>query len=221
VGLPAPGVDDPDGNQLFFNYPNETASGKMCTHGRIFPAARGLLLMGAALPSILPPPAGTAMTLKALRKAPAAQGKFIAEVIQKDSPEAAASEHLVNSAWCSSGCWGSGFCLGRGRRMFHSSSNRAISRTGTELTIFGHRIYVALQFERGNGIEFDWDAENTKYLGAHKVTAREFECIIQNFPLDLAYEVVNGEERYRSVGMARSGILLVVTWTLRDGRCAP
>jgi len=22
-------VDDPDGNQLFFNYPNETASGKM------------------------------------------------------------------------------------------------------------------------------------------------------------------------------------------------
>ena len=24
-------VDDPDGNQLFFNYPNETASGKMVT----------------------------------------------------------------------------------------------------------------------------------------------------------------------------------------------
>jgi len=28
VGLPAPVVDDPDGNQLFFNYPNETASGQ-------------------------------------------------------------------------------------------------------------------------------------------------------------------------------------------------
>ena len=24
-------VDDPDGNQLFFNYPNETASGKIVT----------------------------------------------------------------------------------------------------------------------------------------------------------------------------------------------
>jgi len=28
-------IDDPDGNQLFFNYPNETASGKI-----IRPAAR-------------------------------------------------------------------------------------------------------------------------------------------------------------------------------------
>ena len=25
-------IDDPDGNQLFFNYPNETASGKIVRH---------------------------------------------------------------------------------------------------------------------------------------------------------------------------------------------
>ena len=69
-----------------------------------------------------------------------------------------------------------------------------------------------------NGIEFNWDAINTKHLAAHKVTAREFESVMRNSPLDLAYGVVDGEERYRSVGMTGSGRLLVVIWTLRDGR---
>ncbi len=69
-----------------------------------------------------------------------------------------------------------------------------------------------------NAIEFDWDAENTKHLAAHKVTAREFEKLMQNSPLDLAYEMVDGEERYRSVGMTDSGRLLVAIWTLRNGK---
>jgi len=60
-----------------------------------------------------------------------------------------------------------------------------------------------------DGIEFDWDAENTKHLAAHKVTAWEFESVMRNSPLDLAYEVVDGEERYRSVGVTDSGRLLV------------
>src|ERR1039457_523565 len=45
----------------------------------------------------------------------------------------------------------------------------------------------------GNGIDFDWDAENTKHLAAHQVTAREFESVMRNSPLDLAYELVDGE----------------------------
>jgi uncharacterized DUF497 family protein len=69
-----------------------------------------------------------------------------------------------------------------------------------------------------NGIEFDWDAANTKHLAAHRVMAREFESVMRNSPLDLAYEVVGGEERYRSVGLTDSGRLLVVIWTLRDGK---
>ncbi|MBZ5726626.1 MAG: BrnT family toxin [Acidobacteriia bacterium] len=68
------------------------------------------------------------------------------------------------------------------------------------------------------GIEFDWDAGNTKHLVAHRVTVREFESVMQNSPLDLAYEVVDGEERYRSVGMTDRGRLLVAIWTLRNGR---
>ena len=69
-----------------------------------------------------------------------------------------------------------------------------------------------------NGIEFDWDAMNSKHLAEHKVTAREFESVMQNSPLDLAYEVVDGEERYRSVGITDAGRLLVAIWTLRDGK---
>jgi uncharacterized DUF497 family protein len=33
----------------------------------------------------------------------------------------------------------------------------------------------------------------------------------------LAYEVLDGEERYRSGGMMDSGRLLVAIWTLRNG----
>ena len=68
------------------------------------------------------------------------------------------------------------------------------------------------------GIEFDWDAANTKHLAAHKVTAPEFESLMRNCPLDLEYQVVDGEERYRSVGLADSGRLLVAIWTLRRGK---
>ena len=50
------------------------------------------------------------------------------------------------------------------------------------------------------------------------MTAQEFESVMQNSPLDLACEVVDGEERYRSVGMTDSGRLLVAIWTLRDGK---
>ena len=50
------------------------------------------------------------------------------------------------------------------------------------------------------------------------MTAQEFESVMQNSPLDFACEVVDGEERYRSVGMTDSGRLLVAIWTLRDGK---
>lgn len=69
-----------------------------------------------------------------------------------------------------------------------------------------------------DAIEFDWDAENTRHLAAHRVTAPEFESLIQNSPLDLEYKVVDGEERYRSLGLTDSGRLLVAIWTIRGGK---
>ena len=68
------------------------------------------------------------------------------------------------------------------------------------------------------GIEFDWDAENTKHLAAHKVTPAEFEQVLNNDPLDLDYDVIDGEDRYRSIGLTDRGRFLRVAWTVRDGK---
>jgi uncharacterized DUF497 family protein len=68
-----------------------------------------------------------------------------------------------------------------------------------------------------HGIEFDWDAENTKHLLTHKVKPDEFEQALQNDPLDLDYEAIDGEERYRSVGITNGGRFLCLVWTVRNG----
>jgi uncharacterized DUF497 family protein len=67
-------------------------------------------------------------------------------------------------------------------------------------------------------IEFDWDDGNTKHLAAHKVTPGEFEQLLNNDPMDLDYETIDGEERYRSVGITDGGRYLLAVWTVRDGK---
>ncbi len=67
-------------------------------------------------------------------------------------------------------------------------------------------------------IEFDWDGENRKHLAAHKVAPAEFEELLNNNPLDLNYELIDREERYRSVGLTNGGRLLSVAWTIRNGK---
>ena len=71
------------------------------------------------------------------------------------------------------------------------------------------RIYVAIQYKAAaSGIEFDWDYENKKHLDAHKVAPAEFEQLLNNDPLDLNFELIDNEERYRSVGLTNGGRLL-------------
>ena len=41
---------------------------------------------------------------------------------------------------------------------------------------------------------------------------------MNNDPLDLNYEAIDDEERYRSVGITNSGRLLSVVFTVRNGR---
>ena len=72
-----------------------------------------------------------------------------------------------------------------------------------------------------SGIQFDWDEENTKHLAAHKVMPVEFEQVMNNDPLDVDFELIDDEERYRSVGLTDGGRLLSVAWTLRRGRLRP
>ncbi len=68
------------------------------------------------------------------------------------------------------------------------------------------------------GIEFEWDDENRRHLSAHKVAPAEFEQLLNNDPLDLDYELIDNEERYRSVGFTNRGRLLSVAWTIRGGK---
>ena len=68
------------------------------------------------------------------------------------------------------------------------------------------------------GIEFDWDAENTKHLAAHKINPAEFEQAMRNDPLELDYDLIDFEARFRSVGLTDAGRFLLVVWTVRGGK---
>jgi predicted DNA binding CopG/RHH family protein/uncharacterized DUF497 family protein len=70
----------------------------------------------------------------------------------------------------------------------------------------------------GEGIEFDWDDENTKHLAAHKVTRAEFEQVMNSEPMDLDCEVIDDEHRYRAVGLTDNGASLLVVYTIRNGK---
>jgi uncharacterized DUF497 family protein len=69
-----------------------------------------------------------------------------------------------------------------------------------------------------SGIEFDWDDESRKHLASHKIAPAEFEQLLNNDPVDLDYERIDDEERYRSVGLTNGGRLLSVVWTIRNGK---
>ena len=66
------------------------------------------------------------------------------------------------------------------------------------------------------GIEFDWDDE--KHLAVHKITPAEFQQAMHNDPLDLDYDLIDKEERFRSVGLTNGGRFLLVVWTVRNGK---
>ena len=57
----------------------------------------------------------------------------------------------------------------------------------------------------GSEIEFDWDEGNIGHLARHNVLPREAEQVILNDPVDVGVEMVEGEERYLSVGATAQG----------------
>lgn len=67
-------------------------------------------------------------------------------------------------------------------------------------------------------IEFEWDDGNIRHLAVHGVTPGEFEQVLNNEPLDLDYESIDGEDRYRAVGLTVAGRLLTVVFTIRSGK---
>jgi uncharacterized protein len=68
---------------------------------------------------------------------------------------------------------------------------------------------------------FDWDGANKDHIAAHGVTPREVEEVFANDPMDLELQVINGEDRYASVGHTRLMRILLVVWTLRGEAIRP
>lgn len=64
---------------------------------------------------------------------------------------------------------------------------------------------------------FDWDAANIAHIAEHDVLPKEAEEVITNYPLDLNYELRDGENRFRQIGETFSGRILVVISTERRG----
>jgi uncharacterized DUF497 family protein len=63
---------------------------------------------------------------------------------------------------------------------------------------------------------FIWDAENLSHIARHKISQEEAEQVIQNYPLDLERQIVDGEERFLHLGETMTKRILFVVVTERD-----
>lgn len=67
-------------------------------------------------------------------------------------------------------------------------------------------------------LDFDWDQANIGHVTRHQVRPDEAEQVILNNPVDLGQEIVEGEERYLSIGATVEGRVLLVATTWREDR---
>lgn len=67
-------------------------------------------------------------------------------------------------------------------------------------------------------LAFEWDDANLGHIARHQVSLEEAEQVIENDPLDIEAETVEGEERITSVGCTDRGRFLVVVTTLPGRR---
>ena len=64
-------------------------------------------------------------------------------------------------------------------------------------------------------IRFDWDEANIGHLARHGVTPEEAEEVIENDPLELKPQLIEGEERFPNAGVTDNGRWLVIVLTER------
>ena len=69
-----------------------------------------------------------------------------------------------------------------------------------------------------NELLFDWDTATIAHIAEHDVEPEEAEEAIQGEPLDYAFDVVNGEERWSYLGETGEGRILRVLITMRGER---
>jgi uncharacterized DUF497 family protein len=62
---------------------------------------------------------------------------------------------------------------------------------------------------------FNWDAGNVGHIAEHEVEPVETEELLLGDPLDIGFDVVDGEERWSFLGETSQGRILRVVITLR------
>jgi hypothetical protein len=67
-------------------------------------------------------------------------------------------------------------------------------------------------------IRFDWDAANRGHIARHGVTPAEAEEVIENDPVELQPQLIEGEERFPIVGVTDAGRWLIVVLTERGNK---
>jgi uncharacterized DUF497 family protein len=68
-----------------------------------------------------------------------------------------------------------------------------------------------------SGQGFEWDDANIEHIARHGITPEEAEQAMLNGPVEIDYQIMDGEERFVAVGMTRAGRFLTIVWTDRDG----
>ncbi len=66
--------------------------------------------------------------------------------------------------------------------------------------------------------EFEWDSANAAHIAEHDVEPEEAEEVLLGDPLDVGFDVVNGEERWSYLGETIEARILWITITLRGKR---
>jgi uncharacterized protein len=70
-------------------------------------------------------------------------------------------------------------------------------------------------------IEYDWDDFNREHVGRHRVLPNEIQEALESEPVEIEYEEVDGEPRWTSLGHTKGFRVLIIVWTLRNGRIRP
>ena len=66
--------------------------------------------------------------------------------------------------------------------------------------------------------KFDWDEPSIDHIAVHEVTPEEAEEVLLGDPLDIEFNVIDGEERWTYIGETNDGRILWVAITLRGER---
>jgi len=66
-------------------------------------------------------------------------------------------------------------------------------------------------------LRFDWDDANIGHIARHDVTPEEAEQVILNGPVEIDYQVIDGEERFADVGITSFGRFLTIVWQIARG----